>query len=177
MQQVIQLCLLTLSLWGTAALAQESGESAGTNAPYEFGFHLGHLLPHQIGGVSEIMGLGGIRGGMRMSSGSYLETGLILGNGEGVEWKNLHVDLRMDIPVENLVGIAYIGADSYLYRGVNKGESLIFGGHAGGGVMAQLTGGAWFRGDMKFSMSPGTSLYIGFGFVFPIGGGGAGDAG
>ncbi|HMN68103.1 MAG TPA: hypothetical protein PKC28_06140 [Bdellovibrionales bacterium] len=142
---------------------------AGFDAPYELGFHLGNLLPNQIDGVTEITGLGGARGGYRFAPLTYAETGLIMGNGEGAEWKNVHLDVRMDIPVENLVAVAYVGGDAIYYKGVGRSTKLVFGGHAGGGIMAHLTGAVWFRGDMKFGFSPGTSLYFGFGLVFRLG--------
>jgi hypothetical protein len=172
--------LLAMVLIGTQAFAQADGgggsQPIGSDAPYELGFHLGSLLPDQIDGVTEIMGLGGARMGYRFAPQSYLEGGLITGNGEGVKWKNIHADVRMDIPVEGLVGLAYVGADSTYYQGMGRSSSkLIFGGHAGGGIQVHVSGSMWFRGDMKFNFSPGTSLYISAGFVFRLGsGGGAG---
>ena len=145
----------------------------GSNAPFEAGFHLGNLLPNQISGVEEIMSLGGVRMGLRMAPLSYFEVGFISGNGEGVEWKNAHVDVRMDIPLENLLAVAYVGADAAYFKGNAQSTKLIFGGHAGGGIMGHLGGPTWFRGDMKFSFSPGTSLYIGVGLVFRLGEGGS----
>ncbi len=160
--------------WGGTALAQpaKAGEEAGAGGEkdpvFEMGVHVGNLLPNQINGVSEIMGLGGARMAIRLNSGSYFETGFITGNGEGQEWKNIHAGIRMDIPVETLMSFAYIGADNYYYKGPNTGQKLVFGGHAGGGVMVHLTGSAWFRTDMKFAFSPGTSLYFGFGFQWRL---------
>ncbi|MBX3021717.1 MAG: hypothetical protein KF799_08590 [Bdellovibrionales bacterium] len=175
------LLLTGISVFSLGAWAQnEDGGSAaaspGADAPFEFGMHIGNLLPNQIAGVTEIMGLGGARMGFRLSPGSYLEGGFITGNGSGQQWKNAHVDVRMDVPVENLLGMAYIGADSVYYKGTSGGSRLIFGGHVGGGVMAHLSGSAWFRGDMKFGFSPGTSLYFGFGIVWRLGSGGGGGA-
>lgn len=152
---------------------QQTAGRPGQNALYEFGFHLGNLLPNQIEGMTEIIGLGGARGGFRIAPETYFEMGMIAGNGEGAEWKDLHADFRMDIPVENLVGVAYIGADTIYYKGVDRSTKLVFGGHAGGGVQGHLTGLVWFRADMKFGFNPGTSLYIGAGLVFRMGEGGA----
>jgi len=168
--------LIFISAFCLNAMAQPDlrGGPQGSDAPFEAGFHLGNLLPNQIPGVDEIMGLGGLRMGLRIAPESYFEAGFISGNGEGVEWKNAHVDIRMDIPIENLVGIAYLGADTNYYKGNGRGTKLIFGGHAGGGIQAHLSGVAWFRADMKFSFNPGTSLYIGAGLVFRLGGGGPG---
>lgn len=178
MCNVFRLAILLSTFVGSVALAQPeggasaggagAGEDAAKDSVFEMGFHLGNLLPNQIGGVSEIMGLGGARMGIRMAPGSYFETGVIMGNGEGQKWKNIHADVRMDIPVENLVAIAYIGADAVYYSGQGNADRLIFGGHAGGGVQIHLSGSAWFRSDMKFGFSPGTSLYIGFGLSFRL---------
>ena len=175
MRWIRLLCLCALMFCGLNALAQNPDEAAqpGSNALYEAGLHLGNLLPNQINGVTEIMGLGGVRAGFRLAPRSYVEGGMIMGNGEGVEWKNLHVDLRMDIPVENLLAVAYIGGDTIYYKGADTSSNkLVFGGHAGGGIMSHLGGASWFRFDMKFGLSPGTSLYLGFGVVIRMGDGG-----
>jgi hypothetical protein len=167
--------LLTLSSFAHAQPQDEGGggdqaaNAPGANALYEGGFHLGKLLPNQIGGVTEIMSLGGARAALRLAPNTYAEAGMILGNGHGAEWKNTHLDIRMDIPVENLVGVATIGADMVYYKGVGTSEKIIFGGHAGAGIQMPLSGGVWFRSDMKFGFSPGTSLYIGFGLMFRLG--------
>lgn len=165
------LLLFSCALWAAEEGSPGGERAAGTNARYELGAHVGNLLPNHIDGVTEILGLGGFRGAMRIAPLTYAEAGMILGNGNGVEWKNVHVDVRMDIPVENLVGVAYVGFDTLYYKG-NDGETRTgFGGHAGGGIQALLSGALWVRGDMKFGFSPGTSLYVGFGLVFRFGGG------
>lgn len=170
MKQLLMYIVIAVSASVAYAQNEEQGAPPGTDAPYEAGFHLGNLLPNQINGVTEIMGLGGVRMGFRISPGSYLEFGFIAGNGEGAEWKDAHADIRMDIPIENLVAVAYVGGDTVFYQGAGStSNKLVFGGHAGGGIMAHLTGATWFRTDMKFGWSPGTSLYIGFGLVFRLG--------
>jgi hypothetical protein len=166
-------CLGLLLLLFTNVHAQsDEGSGAnviGGNATYELGLHLGELLPNQIIGVTEIMGLGGARVAFRLAPLSYVEFGGIFGNGEGQEWKNGHADVRADFPVQNLVGLAYVGADGTYFSGAGHGDRLIFGGHIGGGMQAHLLGSCWFRGDMKFNFSPGTSLYFGFGLVWRLG--------
>lgn len=166
--------LVCAAFFSSGALAQASGageDVTGSKALYEMGFQLGDLLPNQIAGVTEIMGLGGVSAGFRIAPQTYAEGGLLMGNGSGVEWKNAHVDLRMDIPVEGLVGLAYLGADTIYYKGLNSSSKVMFGGHVGGGIQTLLTGSIWFRGDMKFSFNPGTALYVGAGFEFRFGGG------
>jgi hypothetical protein len=159
---VIFVCLFASLAHGQAP----TDDTSGSKAKYELGFHLGNLLPNQIDGVREIIGLGGVRAGFRFAPMTYAEGGVIMGNGSGVEWKDVHVDVRMDIPVENLVGMAYVGGDTVYYKGADSNSHLIFGGHVGGGLQVCLSGDLWFRSDMKFSFSPGTSLYVGFGFVY-----------
>jgi hypothetical protein len=173
--------LVLFSTLSSTAFAQPAGDNGGggdqaatapgADAQYEGGFHLGNLLPNQIPGLTEIIGLGGARVAYRLAPLTYAEAGLIMGNGEGAEWKNTTLDIRMDIPVENLVGIATIGGDMVYYKGAGHSTRMIFGGHAGAGIMMPISGFAWFRSDMKFSISPGTSLYIGFGLVFRLGSG------
>lgn len=171
--QPLTLVILTLgfcaSLTAGAQAADEASTQPGSDAPFEIGFHLGDLLPNQIPGITEIMGIGGLRTGIRLSPQSYFEGGFIAGNGSGQQWKNIHADIRMDIPVQNLVGLAYVGADSNYFKGAGHATSLVFGGHVGGGIQAHLSGSAWFRTDMKFSFNPGTSLYFGFGLVWRLG--------
>ncbi len=167
--------LFVMGLQPVAAFAQgasggQDDKMMGSDAIYEAGFHVGNLLPNQIGGVTEIMGLGGVRMGFRMSPLSYVETGFIAGNGDGQQWKNLNLGVRMDIPVQNLVFFGSIGADSVLYRGEGTSDRLIFGGSVGAGIQTHLSSATWFRTDMKFGFSPGTSLYFGFGLVWRLGG-------
>lgn len=167
-------CVLVFFLSTLAQAQPAPGGSSGSSeytdtAKYEVGFHLGNLLPNQINGVREIIGLGGLRGGYRIGEISFAEFGVTMGNGEGVQWKNLNIDYRFDIPVEGLLAFAYVGGDTTYYKGVGQGTRLIFGGHAGGGFKANLGGNTWFRADMKFGFSPGTSLYIGAGLEFRFG--------
>ena len=144
--------------------AENAAASATGN--WEMGFHLGTLLPNQVSGVSEIMGLGGVRGGMRLGPNGWLEAGFISGNGDGQQWKNIVTNLRMDVPVENLVGIAMVGFDVVQSKGPDEGGNINFGGHVGAGIQAVMGTNVWLRTDMKFGFSPGTSLYVGFGMTY-----------
>jgi hypothetical protein len=174
--------LAALSILSGPASAQENEEEnakekSGQNVGYEFGVHVGNLLPNQISGVREITGLGGARFGYNVGDLTFVEGGFMTGNGDGVEWKNVEVSIRMDIPVEHLIGMAYIGPDLNYYKPNNSDSNkLIFGAHAGGGMQTKLGRFTWFRADMKFAVSPGTSLYIGFGFVFRMPGGNQGPS-
>lgn len=167
--------LLSLPL-SVVAQSEDAGSAVGSDASYELGFHLGELLPNQVRGVTEIMGLGGARLGFRIAPLTYFETGLIFGNGEGQEWRDAHGSFRIDFPVQNLVGIGLVGADATYFSSTSHSSRVIFGGHVGGGVQAHLIGSCWFRGDMKFSFSPGTNLYFGFGLLWRLGSSTSGGA-
>jgi hypothetical protein len=164
---LIVLALLSFSAFGQADATEGGG--GGPPGNYEIGFHLGDLLPNQIQGVSEIMSLGGIRGAYRFAQAGWIETGFMTGNEDGQTWRDLHGDLRMDIPVENLIAFATVGLDAVQYSGPTRSSILNLGGHVGGGIQVPIGGAFLFRSDMKFGFSPGTSLYIGFGLTWRFG--------
>lgn len=176
--------LVTASLMGIAfafgsnALGQAPNQNAdednsaaiaSARGNYEGALLISSLLPNQVSGVTEIMGLGGIRGGMRLNQTGWLEGSLSMGNGSGQEWRNLDADARMDIPVENLVGLAYVGLDLTQFSGPGNSTTFNFGGHVGGGIQGHLGGDFWARSDMKFGFSPGVTLTISLGLVWRFG--------
>lgn len=160
-----------LSAGNVWAQDEDASKGMGQNVGWEAGALIGNLLPNQIGGVTEITGLGGMRVGYRVGTSSFAEATMLMGNGHGVEWKNVSVSYRMDIPVENFVGLAYVGPDITYYKGANSSSNrIIFGGHVGGGIQTSLGGLTWLRGDMKFGLSPGTSMFIGLSLIFRFAG-------
>ena len=165
---------------GIAAFAQNQEDSSAAESAagsYEAGLLVGSLLPNQITGVTEIMGLGGIRGGFRLGSQTWAEGALVTGNAHGQTWHDLGVDVRMDIPVENLVAVAYIGLDLVQFNGPGESSTIDFGGHVGGGIQGHLGGSAWLRSDMKFGFSPGTSLMISLAMIWRFGDAGSAGGG
>lgn len=165
----IKYLLLIFALCPISLLAQNSnseGDPTGQNVLWEWGIHSGNLLPNQIPGVTEITGLGGVRGGYRIAPGGFLESGVATGSGYGATWTNAHLAARMEIPVETLVGHVFAGFDGIYYQGVGRDKKLFGGGHVGGGIQALLGGTVWFRSNMKFTVNPGTSMYIDFGLMF-----------
>lgn len=174
---------LILLLWVTtfqlsAQTPEGGGAAAGgggsSGAPYEAGLHTGFLLPNHIDGVTEIMALTGLRGAMRMPGDFLVEGGFVAGNGDEQQWKNIHIDARLDFPVETLVAVTYVGLDVNYYSGPGVSTKMAFGGHLGGGFKAELGRNLWFRTDMKFNGQPGTSLFFGFGLEVAFGSGGGG---
>lgn len=155
----------------------EASAAASAAGSYEAGLLIGSLLPNQINGVTEIMGLGGVRGGFRLAPQAWAEGELVTGNAHGQSWRNVGADIRMDIPVENLVGIAYIGLDLVQFSGPGDSSQFDFGGHVGGGLLAHLGGSIWMRSDMKFGFSPGTSMMISLAFMWRFGDAGSGGGG
>jgi hypothetical protein len=160
-------------LWACTWIGILSGglaraQDAGSSSTYEFGFHLGDLLPNQIPGVTEVMGMGGLRAGVRVSPVAVAEAAVTTGNGDGAEWKNADLGVRLDMPIDTLVGFVLLGADLTDFQGVGQSEQIAFGGHLGGGLMTSLGGSLWFRSDMKFMFNPGISLYIDFSLLFRL---------
>lgn len=149
------------------ASGQQTGfDPTGANVVYEFTPSGGQILPHQVPGMTEIIGLGGARFGFRMAPRVFFESGFLSGNGEGVEYRNFFGSVRVDIPIETLVGVVFLGGDALNYRGVRKDLKTFGGGHVGGGVQALLGGNVWFRSNMKFNINPGTAMIIDFGLSF-----------
>lgn len=150
------------------ALAQKSdgADPSGANVLWEWGASGGRLLPNQIPGLTEILGLGGVRGGYRIGDMGFVESGVAVGSGFGASWTNAHLAARMEVPVETIVGIVFLGIDGVHYEGEGRSAKTFGGGHVGGGVQAQLGGSVWFRSNMKFTINPGTSMYIDFGLMF-----------
>lgn len=168
----ISFLIVIFTCFQPQALAQAGrgggADPTGQNVAWEWGVHGGNLLPNQIPGLTEITGLGGVRGGYRIAQGGFLESGIATGSGYGASWTNLHLAARMEIPVETLVGHVFAGFDAIYYQGAGRDEKLFGGGHVGGGIQAQLGGTVWFRSNMKFTVNPGTSMYIDFGIMFRI---------
>jgi hypothetical protein len=161
------------TVWGVVFLFAVSGRAwaqadAGSSSTYEIGFHLGDLLPNQIPGVTEIMGMGGLRGGYRLSPVAVSELGFTTGNGDGAQYKNIDFGLRLDMPLDTLVGFVLLGVDITNYKGVGADPVTAGGGHIGGGIMTSLGGSVWIRSDMKFVFNPGISMYIDFSLLFRL---------
>ncbi len=104
------------------------------------------------------------------SRGGFIEFGGLAGNAHGVKYYNVFAEVRGDFPLDDLVVTAGIGADAHLYTPPataldpapkNKAAG---GGHVSGGINAHIADNLWFKILMKFNVSPGTSMYFGFGF-------------
>lgn len=162
----ITLAIVSLVLGFQPLWAQE--QEGGAEGPegqkgFEYGIHLGKLLPNGITNVTEIIPLWGFRVGHGWKR-YHLEGGYIGGNGKGVSWNNLHAGIRIDMPIEQIVGFIALGVDAQMYSPVGGEKKFVGGGHVGGGVLSQIDPDVWFRIDMKFNINPGTGMYFGLGF-------------
>jgi hypothetical protein len=167
----IVFCFLLVIFKSKLSQAQnaDQGDTQAFNSPFELGGQIGNILPNQVPSVTEIHPQWGLRTGFGFGGSGTSEFGLTAGKGNGVDWKQLSASLRLDMPIEELVGIVYIGLDMTMYETTSKAQTILGGGHVGGGVMSLISKDLWFRADMKFNVNPGTSLFIGGGFLFRFG--------
>lgn len=156
----------------SSAWAQEGGG----DGPHELNVFMGNVLPNGIDGAEEIFPLSGLRYSVSMDEKGigFYEFGGVFGNGEGVEWQGAFASLRMNVPVETLVGFAYVGLDFTRFSTPTEDTQQRGGGHLGGGLMTLIGGNCSLRFDMKLNSKPGTSLYFSLGLSFELGGDGPG---
>jgi hypothetical protein len=160
------LCLFMVPLAGWSA--EEKPDEKNVLMP-SFGAHMGTLLPNQIEGVTEMLPMWGARVGFPRKR-SIVELGGMHANSLGVTYTNASVSIKGMFPMEGIYGLVYGGLDGHYYKGPTDTEfKMTGGGHLGGGLGAEVAEYLHFRGEMKFNVNPGTSLYIGFGFemLFP----------
>lgn len=162
-----QTCIMAVMLSSaTYSFAQApEGKRGGLN---QFSIFTGKVLPNGVDGAPEIFSLTGLRYSRAFSDkgSGYWEVGGLAGNGSGVEWTGLFASLRMDVPVETLIGFAYLGLDYTRYSGVGVDSDQSGGAHVGGGLMSLIGGDTYFRFDMKLNSKPGTSLLFTLGLTF-----------
>ncbi len=157
------------------AQSEKGGTETGQNVGSEWGFHLGSFLPNQIDGITEILPMWGARYGIKTKRG-FIEAGADFSKAMGTRFTTASLSIRGDIPVQSLVGHVSLGLDLHqVIPPGSDGTTYLGGGHVGGGIMSLIGGDVWFRSDMKFNINPGTSLYIGFGFLFRFPESGAGE--
>jgi hypothetical protein len=168
-------CVFTFCLLAIAASAQTPGGNDNAQQGSEWSIHTGPLLPNQIDGMSEIQPVWGLRYGAPSGSG-VLEINLANSRAEGVTYYDGYVSYRYDVILDEVTGFIYGGADLHQWSSPPDGTTRVVPGlHVGSGILMPLAGLLWFRSEMKFNMNPGTGLYIGFGLVLRLpGGGGAG---
>jgi hypothetical protein len=158
------LAFVFLSLTGPSlALAQDSG--GGSN---DFRLFVGHILPNQIEGISEIMPVFGGSYTMISGSGGGFELGGSNVHAEGVDFTTLSGSLVGELaPAPDLAARLYLGVDLNYYRPLNESaRKTETGVHFGTAALMHVTNTLWLRADLKMMGGPGTSLWILFGLVF-----------
>ncbi|MBN8540038.1 MAG: hypothetical protein J0L82_06590 [Deltaproteobacteria bacterium] len=150
----------------TEAAAQEGG-GAGEGGS-EFSLFIGSMLPNQIDGVTEILPVFGGRYGIPTSRIGVAEFGIGNTHAEGVDFTTFSGSLRADLPaIDQFVGFVYGGLDiSYFRPAGSEDRKTDTGLHVGAGLSVHASDTLWFRSDLKFNASPGTSLSLLFGIVF-----------
>ncbi len=147
--------------------AQQQGQN---DAASQFNFYYAKVLPKSIDYVDDIFSLWGLRYSRNFwdDRSVFGEFGFVNADDDQVDWMSASASIRMDVPIETLVGIAFLGMDFTQYQGAGGEEESLAGFHAGGGVIAHIGGNAHFRLDMKFNSKPGTTLVFGMGFVVDL---------
>ncbi len=141
---------------------------------YILNAHLGSFLPSQINGVTEVLPMWGFGYSVPSRKG-FLEFGGELSQAKGTSYYIGHVEYRGDFPLEDLLISAAIGADVHFYKAADSVDpttgnlttynyATYGGGHISGGIIAHIGDQLWFKTLMKFNISPGASMYVGFGF-------------
>lgn len=154
----IQFFIAAMIMGFTGPLWAQS--STADSPQWEAGVLFGKLLPNNISGITEIMGLGGVHLGYQLSPMVYLQPTIYMGKGSGQSWKEVGLSVRLDQKLDEfLVGI-YAGAHNTFYKGPSSSEKNEFGGQVGGNLMTNIGGPTWIKMDMTFSFGPGTALFI-----------------
>jgi len=172
----IKLKLILAALMSLPALVGAQGTD-GDDKPSQLGVFYGYVLPNGLDDNDEIFSMwtGRYSTPMGKRGNSFAEFGFSYADDEGIEWMSGFASARMDIPIETLIGIAFVGLDFTNFTGAGEDGSSV-GGHVGGGIMTLIGGDSYFRFNMKLNSRPGTSLLFEVGLVFPLGGDAAEDA-
>lgn len=136
----------------------------------DFGVHFGPLLPSRILGVREVINGWGLRMGTNTGKG-FFEIDYFNARGGGVFYQTGSIDYRLDVTSSLINAHFILGGHADYYKPVDpRSNTVAFGWHYGGGIVQEVAGPILMRGDFKFRFSPGTSLYVGIGFVYRFSG-------
>jgi hypothetical protein len=157
----------------------QTPDGGGGAAPggSEYGVQLGTLLPNSIDNVTEILPFWALSYGYPMSFG-VTEASFAKSHAEGTDFDLFSLGVRGDVPLvaPDFNGFLDLGLNLNHYKPPTDDKyNSIIGFYVGTGVMAHVASNIWFRTDMRFSGNPGTSLYLGFGFVIRSSGGSGGS--
>lgn len=150
-------------LIGVTARAQSS-----STASDELNLFVGYQLPSGTEGISEILPVFGFRYEIATAKVGFIDLGLMNTHASGVDFSTFEFGLRGTIPMSaGLDAVFYGGGDLNYYKPeTQENRKFEFGYHAGVGAMLAVTDNLWLRTDLKFMLTPGTNLYMLFGFAF-----------
>jgi hypothetical protein len=168
--------LLAIIIVGYSARSEAQAQDAKAGLPpfWSAAPHMGPMLPYQIDGLSEIMPIAGLNVGMSRGPG-IMEIGTYFSNAYGAAYYEFAFSYRYILPMEGIEAGIYAGPNLVRHRGEFFDFRNVFGAHVGAGAGIPIGSGILFRGDMKFNVNPGTSLYVMFALEVrtPLGGGAA----
>ncbi len=124
----------------------------------------GTLLPNQFAAFDKITTVWGGRYGLRTADDYFYEAGLLYNELEDRGYLNVSLTLRGESPVSDMIAFYGLGGDITQTKG--EASRIDPGAHMQGGLFIQIYHSLWFRLESKFSFSPGSSLFLGFGLTY-----------
>lgn len=144
-----------------------SGQDAGSAKPYELSFQGGVFLPSHVYRTREILKGLDFRTSFPTGKGKF-EIDAFFANAEGVTYRALSVDYRVDVGLDEFPAFVLVGLNGDFWTPPAPYDSQLYAGgwHFGGGFFQPLFGGWSAREDFRYRLGPGTCLLIGLGFSY-----------
>lgn len=140
---------------------------SGDSSKLEVFAELGSLLPDQIDGLDEILGMWGLGIGLSSNSKSYFFEYASGSGDDGEAVQDFAIGFRKDIELTGLAGMVGGGIDLFSITRANEEDKTYYGGvHFSAGIMALISKGLYARMNMKFNANPGVSMFLGFGLLY-----------
>lgn len=159
---------IILMVFPLSAMAQDAGNVRPSG--HALSIHMGPLLPNSIGATNDIMNGVGARYGYPLGNISLAELGYTTSHTNGVDYSNVDLSIRGDIPFQDLYAFGLVGLDLLRLSSATQSDATYYGGvHAGGGVLAHIADTLFLRMELRFNFHPGTVLFFGFGFEYRFG--------
>lgn len=163
-------CLVIL---GSQAIAQEQNS---VFAPWDMSLLTGSLLPQNITGFHESLGIAGLR--MGTSFETFRPELLVVGGNElGQSYQGLWLSLRNQVDMvagDGLLAFWYLGLQYTRYK-LPSEDSIEYpffhgsGPHFGFGAEMPISTHISFRGDFYLGLGPGRILLMAFGLQYKFG--------
>lgn len=161
MRNLIFLAVATLALSPLPTLAQ----SAATTNSYELSVTAGPFLPYAIPRTREILKGWDLRATVPTGKGS-LEVDGFFANAEGVDYKTIGLDYRIDLPNDVFPAYFSFGLNADFFTPTDGLARYAGGWHFGGGLFQPLTDAISLREDLRYRYGPGQSVLLLIGFSF-----------